>query len=272
MVDPFGSAPAATATLPLLGAAETAAGRPAKAELLALAAVAVRDTMLPGNTGPLHVVRTRAWNLETRVDGPDTNNSVVLPQEITLQWNSADLSGQQTVATGQPVMVAGQSEEAWREASQQRTENRPDNETSWPAGSYQPAFKYPLEAATLPAMLNTAFPTEIDGTGKMTMGITALYGESTPPPAVRAAVLRTLAGRGDVVALGRMSDRAGRPGLGFAVDTTYTGWPRRHVLIFNPSTGTLLAEEDVLTGKPGALDLPFPSVIGYRLFSPPTSR
>jgi hypothetical protein len=270
VVDPFNSAPAATATLPLLDRAETAPGRPARAELLTLAAVAAKDTMLPGDAGPQHVVRTRAWNLETRVDEPQTNHSVVLPQEITLDWNSVNLSGRQSVVTGQPVMVPGQSEQAWRDAAQQRA-GRPEDEISWPAGAYRPGFTYPLEAGTLAKALNSE-AVQVDGTGQMTALVAALYRESTPAPAVRAAVLRALAGRGDMVALGPMTDRAGRAGVGFAVDTTFTGWPRRHVLIFNPSTGALLAEEDVLTGKPGSTDLPFPSVIGYTLYASPAAR
>ncbi len=270
VVDPFNSAPAATATLPLLDAAETAPGRPARVELLALAAVAAKDTMLPGDTGPQHVVRTRAWNLETRVDDSDNSHSVVLPQDLTLDWNSSDLSGRQSVVTGQPVMVPGQSEEAWREAAEQRA-GRPKDEISWPAGAYRPGFTYPLEAGSLAKALNSEV-VRTDGTGQMMALVAALYRESTPPPAARAAVLRTLAGRGDMVALGRMPDRAGRAGVGFAVDTTFTGWPRRHVLIFNSSTGALLAEEDVLTGKPGSMDLPFPSVIGYTLYAPPAAR
>jgi hypothetical protein len=79
-------------------------------------------------------------------------------------------------------------------------------------------------------------------------------------------VLTLLADRSDVVALGSMTDRAGRAGRAFAVDGYGGRLPTRQVLIVGLTTGALLGDEEVLTKTAGRLRVRVPSVIAYTLY------
>lgn len=266
-VDPFGSTGVAVAATPVVLDGELRAGRSAKGELLALAAVAGRDTTLFGDSST-HTVRTSTWDLSTRVDG-DRIDSAVVPEESDLVWN-ADRPGRLTVRAGEPFFPSDRYRDAWKRAGSPREPGTVIRDESVPAGGPTRGFSYPLPSLPGPllAAIKVAHPVDVNGTGALVTGIRDLYRETVPPPATRSAVLRLLAERGDVVSLGVLQDRAGRSGRAFAVDTTYTGLPQRHVLMFDPATGALLASEDLLTKDAGALRVPVPSVISYALFFP----
>ncbi|QNE18196.1 hypothetical protein F1D05_10190 [Kribbella qitaiheensis] len=268
VVDPFGSTGVAIAATPVLLDGELRTGGPAKAQLLVLAAVAAKDTSLPGDAGSTHSVRTSTWDLSTRVDG-ETVRSAVLPEQIDLVWSS-DQPGRRTVRTGEPYFPSESYRQAWVRAGKPGKAGEVVSDDTIAAGSRESWFTYPLPTAPAPllAAFKVAHPIDVDGTGALVTAVRDLAKDTVPVPAVRAAVLQLLAGRSDVVWLGALKDRASRPVEAFAVDTSYTGLPQRQVLMFDAVTGALLASEDLLTKTAGALGVAVPSVISYTLFFP----
>jgi hypothetical protein len=127
-------------------------------------------------------------------------------------------------------------------------------------------YPLPTDPARLLAELKAHYAIEAKGTQELVVALTDLYQETMPVPRVRSAMLTLLADRGDVVALGAMTDRAGRTGRGFAVDGDGGGLPTRQVLIVDSATGALLANEEVLTKRAGRLPVRVPSVTGYTLY------
>ncbi len=69
-----------------------------------------------------------------------------------------------------------------------------------------------------------------------------------------------------MIYVGEMNDRLGRPGVAIATNSKHGGLPNRHVLLFEPNTGALLAYEQILSSDPGALGVKIPAVISYTAF------
>lgn len=130
---------------------------------------------------------------------------------------------------------------------------------------------YPRELSsdprTLLGQLKAGHPIDDIGTTELIVAIEDLHREQIPGPGVRAAMLRLLGERPDVMTLGQMTDRAGRTGTALAVDSSYTGGPTRYVMIFDDKDGRLLATEDVLTQAPPKLQVAVPAVVSYELFN-----
>jgi hypothetical protein len=80
---------------------------------------------------------------------------------------------------------------------------------------------------------------------------------------------------------GSVIDRAGRPGVAVTLDSSYSGLLTRYTWIFDPHTGALLGNEEMLI-DPGKLHVRSGSVIAYTTFlasgssssasSPPQAR
>jgi hypothetical protein len=269
VADPFGStSPAVAATPPLIDSVLNG-GKPAKEGLYRLAAIAEKDTELPGDGRGPHVVRTESWSLSTRIDGRQVHSAVV-PEITELTWN-ADRTGHITVRTGEPYFPSADYQAAWKDDGSPGKLGTVVRDETWQPGGFTPMFPdLPLSSDSdrLLATLKAGHPIDKLGTGELVTAINDLYNESQPGPEVRASLLRLLAARPDVVSLGRLTDRAGRPVEGFAVDTTLTGLPQRQILTFSPTTGALLAAEEILTKDAGKLRVRIPSVISYRLYFP----
>jgi hypothetical protein len=94
-----------------------------------------------------------------------------------------------------------------------------------------------------------------------------LLRETVAAPTLRAALYRVAASLNGVELIGSMTDRAGRTGTAVSMtsDQSRVGLERR-VLIFDPQTSSLLAEEDVLLNKVDWLDAEPPQVIGYNTY------
>ncbi|NEA33832.1 CU044_5270 family protein [Streptomyces sp. SID13031] len=267
--DPFGAkTPAMAATPPMLGNV-LGAGQPAGPALSRLADAAQKDRSLAGDGSGPHVVRTESWSLSTRVDGK-TVHSAVVPEITELSWN-ADRSGHISTQLGKPYYPSAEYESAWKADGSRGKQGKTVRDETWQPGGYTPMFPnlpLPSQAAPLLAALKAGHPIDKLGTGELMIAIEDLYRETQPSPEVRAALLQLLAARPDVIALGQLTDRAGRPAECFAVDSTLTGLPQRQLLMFSPTTATLLAGEDVLTEDAGQLEVRVPSVVSYRLYFP----
>jgi hypothetical protein len=242
--NPLGGSQVAEAATPPLLPGELDEGRPARESLLALAERAERDTTVPGD-GDRHRVRTRGWGLWTDADDEDRVTSRVVEVVSELEWN-ADRSGR---------LVS--------------TADGTTDVMTWGPGEYEPAYPglpFPSEPDALLERLEPGHHISEYGTPGLLSAIVDLYGESMPSPAVRGGLLRLLAERGDLVALGSMTDRQGRRTEAFALDSDHGGLPNRLILMFESATGRLLANEEVLTERAGLLNVRIPSVIDYRLY------
>ncbi|WP_327091013.1 hypothetical protein OIE66_10420 [Nonomuraea sp. NBC_01738] len=80
---------------------------------------------------------------------------------------------------------------------------------------------------------------------------------------VAGAIWRLLAGRADLRALGRVTDRRGRAGQGFAFDA---GESERWVLVADAATGALLSVERVVLADTGGLEVTPPCVRDFWVF------
>jgi hypothetical protein len=65
---------------------------------------------------------------------------------------------------------------------------------------------------------------------------------------------------------GTVIDRAGRAGIAVALDSAYSGLATHYVLIIDPRTGQLLADEATLTTSAGKLNVRIPAVVDYEVF------
>jgi hypothetical protein len=94
--------------------------------------------------------------------------------------------------------------------------------------------------------------------------------EQPVPSNVESTILRVLATSPGLINSGTVVDRAGRPGVAVSLDSRnppgVSGPRMRYTLIFSPSTGSLLGEEETLIGNPGKLDVPRGAVLDYTVF------
>lgn len=255
---PWRTAQPALAVTPPLLSGQLAAGTtgPAVAdELDGLAEEAARSE-LPGRLGGSHA----AWDLATRVHGGEPVRSAVVPLEVSLEVR-ADGSWRRRASYGRPV--AGD-----RQAAELPGVGEVESDEVFPAGLTPSIFPERLaqDEAGLRQQLAAAHPIDRLGTAELFVAVTDLAKEQTPTPNARAAVLRLLAEPDDVHALGTMTDRDGREGQAFAVDSELSGLPTRYVLIIEPRTGRLLASEQILTESAGKLGVDVPAVISYVVF------
>ena len=140
-----------------------------------------------------------------------------------------------------------------------------ENELRW-APDLSGTFRAVAGADQVRRYLAVGHPIEEYGSGELFTAISDLALEWHADPAAWSALLRVVAGARDVRLLGDVTDRAGRPGVAVATDSTFTGLPTRWVMVLDRSTGRLLAIEQWLTTTAGKLHVPIPSVIDYMLW------
>lgn len=214
-----------------------------------------------------HVVRTESWSLSSRVDDGDVVRSAVVPELRELRWRD-DGSGSLRSITGEPQFPDEEYRRAWQDNGRPADTGAVLSDEVFGPGEYQPM--YPKELSMRPTILldqlSTAHPIAQIGTAELFVAIADLYREQLPVPMVRAALFELLQQRADVRSLGMVTDRAGRTGIAYFVDSDYTGLPTRYIQIYDPDDGRLFATEDVLTADAGKLNVPIPSVISYETF------
>lgn len=255
---PWRSAPPALAATPPLLTGQLAPGTTGPAvtgELDQLASIAAASDV-PGRSGS----RYATWDLTTRVHGAEPVRSAVVPLDVSLEVQ-ADGSWHRLATYGQPV--AGDLA-----ANDLPAAGEVESDEVFPADQVPRMF--PERLATDPAglrqQLEVAHPIDSLGSAELFVALTDLAKEQTPAPQTRAAMLGMLAEPPDVRALGDMTDRDGRVGRAFAVDSEMSGLPTRYVLVVEPRSGRLLASEQVLTSRAGRLAVEVPAVISYVVF------
>jgi hypothetical protein len=228
-------------------------------ELASRAEVQGRDV----GDGELSYIKTSGWYLGTRVDGDNVKSAVFTTTTET--WRHPDGSGRQktTVDYDEPSGLSMRNR-LKNKLSEWRAEEHDDI-----VGPGSIAAMYSQEPSTdagiLRRQIAESHPENL-GVTEVLVGVGDLYRERPLDGAQRAAVLRMLAEERDLYFLGEIKDRLGRPGLGFAADSTGPGLPTRYEVMFDPSSGQLLDAEQILTSSAGALNVPIPSVLSYTLF------
>jgi hypothetical protein len=197
------------------------------------------------------------------VDG-ETVNSAVVPVESELQWGT-DRSGTLKRVTGQPYFPNPDSKRAWLDGGRPARPGTVLTNDTYAPGGFKPMWDAapPSDPRDLVEYLAIGHPIERIGTAELFVSIADVARERQLSGLQRAAILGILAKAPDVNALGTVVDRLGRPGIAVATDSDYSGLMTRYVLVFDPTTGALNAEEAWLTTSAGKLNVPVPSVISY---------
>jgi hypothetical protein len=92
------------------------------------------------------------------------------------------------------------------------------------------------------------------------------YLEMPIDPGARAAMLRYLAETESIASVGTVTDRAGRDGIGFTVDSASSGIPTRYMVIIDPNTGELLDYEELFLSGVSHLKIKAPAAASYIVF------
>ncbi|MFC5662958.1 CU044_5270 family protein [Kitasatospora misakiensis] len=196
-------------------------------------------------------VRTRSWDLWTAVrERTATSAIVVQDREV---WLAADGSGRLRTASVEDGSAPTASDRAAGEDS------------VLGAGVLSvPDQKWSTDPAVLATQLDRGHPAAA-GPSERLVAVADVYRSQHIAPQLRAALLRVLAESPELQLDGTTTDRAGRTGVAISA-TTGTGLPRRHTLVFDPATGSLLDAEQILTSDPGKLNITVPAVVSYQLF------
>jgi hypothetical protein len=203
--------------------------------------IATRTATLPDTTGTgrYACVETLGWYLDTAVTRREGKSVVVATHRRA--WTAADQSGR--------IVTDG------RDAS---------DETFGPGG-LAATPRLSSDEDSVARQLQASHPASA-GAGIQFDAVHSVYLQLPMPPRTRAAILRYLSTLAGIRVAGTVTDRAGRRGLGFSADSTYSGLPTRYTLIIDPDTGQLLDYEEMLTTSAGKLHVRIPSVTSYTVF------
>ncbi|WP_327304867.1 CU044_5270 family protein [Streptomyces sp. NBC_01298] len=200
------------------------------------------------------------WALSTRIDGVQVTSAII--PEVRETWRKPDGSAKWKAKTKAPVFENDAQRRVWEGSGSAGKTPETWSGTSDPADMSQLRNKpAPIDPAGMTRWLSVNY--ESFGPGQLFDSISERNLSSLFSPQQRAAVLRVLADTEGIAYRGEATDRAGRPGVSFSVDSDYGGLPVKHTLIFDARNGKLLAYEEELTTSAGSLNVSVPSVILY---------
>ncbi|MFJ2029849.1 hypothetical protein [Streptosporangium sp. NPDC087985] len=232
---------------------------PASARLLELAALA--EARPRPEAGPWSYVRTEEWLLATTV-GPDSTTSKITPW-VVRRW--APVSGKGTYRAvrtpGRPFGGGG-----WAGISPRALPSVPGpaQDIGWATDLGPRAAALSRSWPRLRGQLLEAEPqTTMTRTRRLVRAMENLYSYDVVEPALAAALWRVFAGQDDLRSLGRIRDRAGRPGQAFG----FEDGPLLGVFVVSSATGGLLATELIRVTATGGSGGPAPAVEEYRTYA-----
>jgi hypothetical protein len=225
------------ATPPALDYARAADAPSARSLLLQLAGKAAAQP--DSAAGRYDFVETRGWYFDA-TDGANGAVGGSLDPTERRQWIAPDGSGR----------IA------------ETRAGRASDET-YPAGGLSGPQALSGDPAALRAQLAQSHPDY--GTFEWFAAVNDVWLAEVVPPAVQAALLEILADEPGLVDSGRVTDRAGRPGVAVSTVSDHSGLPTRYTLVFDPATGRLLDFEQTVL-EAGKLPLKAPAVVGYTLW------
>jgi hypothetical protein len=241
-----------------------------------------------GASGYLYT-KTDRMSLNLHFDATRGDPLAALVSKTSSEWIAADGSGRLRETTGEPIYLNERSRSGWDPAILRGILH----EFNLDFGPRQLRFDdlsgLPTDPAVLAGVIREraergfyrgsfqvftqlwvppygSIATDVSLPHAMFFTIGNMLRQQSAPPAVRAALYRVAAGIPGVELLGRVHDRAGRPGVAVAMTSAYTGLKQRHVLILDERTSALLADEDVLLEAPKWMDAKPPLVVGYTTY------
>jgi hypothetical protein len=214
---------------------------------------------------------------------PDRPNGIWALMPVSREiWVAADGSGRLIQSRGEPTWYGPADRAAWLDTGIElpeasRSDTRfgpasgvaPGTPRSWPGSLYyEPIDALPTDFGALRQVIDDRAAATGGATDYERFTIIGdMLRETVGAPALRAALYRVAAGLSGVVAIGSVTDRAGRSGIGVAMSNDQSSrGPERRTLIFDPQTSMLLAEEDVLLKSVDWLDAEPPLLIGYNTY------
>jgi hypothetical protein len=207
---------------------------PAAAQLRALAS-RLTDAPYENHTGRYTYHHHKSWG--DGVLGTADGHEVALVEETKI-WQADDGTGKQVKVYLEPQYRDQESREAWQRVMR-ATPIPALDPTPGPEIMDLPPFAIaplPADRAGLTDMLKVQY-----GGGAASKEVSTVYGRYAVPRQTRAEILRILAGIPGFRWRGKVTDRAGRPGLAITFDDREHNM--RFLLIFHPKTGELLALE-----------------------------
>jgi hypothetical protein len=259
VADPFGSTAQPAYAVTPQPLSYQPADRPADQ---VLEEIALRVASLPDDrpaTWSVERFVRESWSLSTRIDGLQVTSAVIPEYRVT--WAKPDGSSRWTVKTLPPQFQNTEQRKTWEAAG---AVGEAPEKLSGSAPSTKSAGDPPSTPGGMQKWLAT-------GQTSMTPGLAfevvpERFMDHVFSPAQRAALLRVLKNMDGIVYAGVVRDRAGREGQAFSLTSDFGGLPNKRTLVFDPSTGSLLAYEEELTSDPGALNVKTPAVIDYSTF------
>ena len=233
-----------------------------RAVLLSLAAVAARQPVRSRPaSGRFAYVKYVGWYLDVRVSGA-TATSTFAPPIVSEAWTRPDGYGRviRRRATG-GLRVTGSTRGPIVE----------DFTIPSKGGHAFPLLRLSTDPTVVARQLNAGDP---PNWREPLVRFDLLYElklEQPVPSNVESTILRVLATSPGLINSGTVVDRAGRPGVAVSLDSRdppgVSGSPRmRYTLIFSPSTGSLLGEEETVIANPGKLDVHRGAVVEYTVY------
>ncbi|GII29399.1 CU044_5270 family protein [Planotetraspora mira] len=255
-------AAAAVATPKLLTYVQDAPAQDAPEILGRLADTAAHrpDTVV---TGTEHL-KNRGWYLNSSVDDGRTTSAVVPTERES--WIDPDGSAHSVTRTGAPEFPTVKARDYWKKQGWSTKPGKPEvKDTQAGVEGRMWKDRPPTDPEALKTWLEQGHPVK-NGPAETVVAITDLIGERVLSAPERAAVLRVLATVPGLRYEGTTTDRAGRTGKAFSLDSDHGGLPNRKTLIVDPATGRILDDEETLTETAGKLGVPIPSVISYTVY------
>ncbi|GAA0221639.1 CU044_5270 family protein [Cryptosporangium japonicum] len=234
--------------------------KPSTAAAPALERIAARTAARPDDSGQgrYRHISVVGWYLDSATRAGATRSAIVPRRTET--WLAGDGSGR-SVTTTQPPAFGSEDDRHWwsrlgdDDARTVRTWTSGEDVRTWT----QPA---PADPRRMARFLQVGHPVSNGPAGVLTAAAD-LCREQVLAPRQRAALLRTLATLPGLRAAGPVTDRSGRYGEAFVLDSSYSGLPTRYTLIVDATTGRFLGWEEMLTEDAGRLNVRIPAVTSY---------
>lgn len=198
------------------------------------------DAEYDNRTGRYMYHHAKTWG-DPLMTSPDGRHHLAFAADIKV-WQASDGTGRQVTTQLAPQYPDQESRDYW-----QRILKPTVTPSSTPAPHDAPLP--PMALAALPsgrAQLNGLLKVSA-GAGAVSKEVSTVYGRYVVPRQTRAEILRILADVPGFLWRGEVTDRAGRKGVAITFDDRAHN--QQSLLIFDPNTGELLADE-LLTLSP----------------------
>ncbi|MFG2045518.1 hypothetical protein [Dactylosporangium sp. NPDC048998] len=206
---------------------------PATGDQLRALAAHLAPSRCDTTTGKYTFIHTIGWNAVFD-DTPDGKSQRIIPSE-KWWWRAADGSERDRTTLLPAVYPNEESYRYYQKHPVQPTGTPAANVLDLPPNPDRAILALPTDPAEIAKKLLTG------GKPFLFWNVRDWFSSHAVPLATRAEVLRILANTPGVVWRGETTDRAGRKGVAVSLDDKGA----RHVLIFDPRTGEMLAWDDV---------------------------